>query len=158
MDAQPPGHRPPPISPISPFPRATPPPGDGPPPPFPPAPPPPRAGEANTWDMLCHLSALSGLFFPLGNVFGPLLVWLLKREEFPTVDAQGKAALNFQITVVIALAVLALGCFPLWIFGFLLVPVGVVIGLAAIIFPIIAAVKASNGEPFTYPCSLQLVK
>jgi uncharacterized Tic20 family protein len=48
--------------------------------------------EARTFGMLCHLS---GLF--LGFV-GPLLFWLIKREQYPFVDDQGKEALNFHIT------------------------------------------------------------
>src|SRR5512137_1636318 len=58
--------------------------------------------QARTWNMLCHLSALAGYIIPFGNVLGPLLVWQIKKNEFPSVDEHGKAALNFQLTVLIA--------------------------------------------------------
>lgn len=51
--------------------------------------------QARTWNMLCHLSALAGYIIPFGNILGPLLVWQIKKNEFPSVDEHGKAALNF---------------------------------------------------------------
>src|SRR5687767_8768963 len=90
-------------------------PGDGPPQSIPPAagmPPLPGAGggavatdttnDERTWAMLSHLSAL--LVFtaiPFANILGPLVVWLVKREQFPLVEDQGKEALNFQISMTI---------------------------------------------------------
>ena len=55
--------------------------------------------EEKTWAMATHLSALSGLIFPLGLILGPLLVWLFKRNESNLVDKNGKEAMNFQATV-----------------------------------------------------------
>ena len=74
-------------------------------PPQPAAPPPPANADARMWNMWCHLSALAGLFVPCGNVIGPLLIWQMKKAEFPSVEIHGKAALNFQLTVLIALVV-----------------------------------------------------
>src|SRR6266516_1586873 len=83
-------------------------------PPLPPTAPPPMTPQqlspeeknARTWNMLCHLSALCGfLGVPFGNVIGPLLVWQLKKNDVPSVEAHGKAALNFQLTVLIAVLV-----------------------------------------------------
>src|ERR1035438_10194159 len=73
------------------------------PPQTPPSAPPGNDSQARTWNMLCHLSALAGYIIPFGNVLGPLLVWQIKKNEFPSVEAHGKAALNFQLTVLIAL-------------------------------------------------------
>ena len=64
--------------------------------------PPPSEKDIRTWNMWCHLSALSGLMVPLGNLLGPLLVWQIKKHEFPGVEAHGKVALNWQLTVFIA--------------------------------------------------------
>lgn len=126
----------------------------------PPAPPPNSESQARTWNMLCHLSALAGCVFPFGHILGPLLVWQIKRNEFPSVDMHGKAALNFQITITIALAVGLVAAFLLSFFciGYLLFPVVMLIGLAGLIFSIIAGIKASNGEDYKYPCSFELVK
>ena len=62
----------------------------------------PSAEERN-WAVIAHLSALAGLvIWGLGIVLGPLIVWLLKKDQMPFVDEQGKEALNFQITVFLA--------------------------------------------------------
>ena len=140
---------------------AQPPPPIQPPPIVPPAPPPGSLeSQARTWNMLCHLSALAGFIIPFGNILGPLLVWQLKKNEFPSVEIHGKAALNFQITVTIAAIVgfLLAGVFAFFCIGFLLIPVVIAVGLCGMIFSIIAGVKANNGETYRYPVSLELVK
>ena len=63
--------------------------------------PPPLSQDERTWGMLCHLSAFAGYVFPFGGIVGPLVVWLIKKDEMPFVDDQGKEALNFQISVLI---------------------------------------------------------
>jgi hypothetical protein len=131
------------------------------PPPNAPAPPPANPDkDARMWNMLCHLSALAGFLVPLGNIWGPLIVWQIKKNEFPSVDIHGKAALNFQISVTIALFVGVAAAFVLSYFciGFLLFPVVGLIGLAGLVFAIIAGIKANNGEDYKYPWSLDLVK
>ena len=77
-------------------------------PPFSPAPAPVGPpfvppGPERQWCMWCHLSALSGLIIPMGNILGPLLIWQMKKAEFPALDWHGKAALNFQLSVLIYL-------------------------------------------------------
>jgi uncharacterized protein len=131
------------------------------PPPISSPPPPNPDSHARTWNMFCHLSALAGYIgVPLGSIIGPLIVWQIKKNEFPSVDAHGKAALNFQITVLLAALVAAAAMFVgMFIcIGWLLLPVVVLIGLAGLIFPIIAGIKASNGEDYKYPYSFEFVK
>ncbi len=139
-----------------------PPPVEPPPPAAPPAAPPPNPeNQARMWNMLCHLSALAGFVgVPFGNILGPLIVWQIKKNEIPSVDLHGKAALNFQITVtliVLAGAVAALiGSF--FCLGWLLFPLVVLIALAGLVFAIIAGIKANNGETYKYPFSFEFVK
>jgi hypothetical protein len=117
--------------------------------------------QARTWNMLCHLSALAACIgIPFGNILGPLLVWQIKKNEFPSVDIHGKAALNFQITVTLAVFVGAAAAFVLAFFcvGWLLFPLVMLIGLAGMIFAIIAGIKANNGEEYKYPWSIEFVK
>lgn len=132
------------------------------PPPGNPAPPPGSPeSQARMWNMLCHLSALLCLIgIPFGNVLGPLIVWQIKKNEFPSVDVHGKASVNFQISVSIVLICGAMLAFLLHFFciGFLLFPIVGLIGLGAIILAIIAGIKANNGEDFKYPWSLELIK
>ena len=136
-----------------------------PPPPATPAgssPPPPSSPEsqARMWNMLCHLSALAGFVIPFGNILGPLIVWQIKKNEFPSVDIHGKAALNFQITVIIAVLAAIFAGFVLMIIGIgiLLLFGALAIHFCGIIFAIIAGIKANNGEDYKYPYSFEFVK
>jgi len=99
---------------------------------------------------LCHLAAVCMFVVPLGNIFGPLLVWLLKRDQHPFIDDQGKESLNFQLTMVIATVVLVCT-----LVGILLVPVLIILNLVLIIM---ATLKANEGVAYRYPFSLRLVK
>ena len=110
--------------------------------------------EEQNWAMICHLSALAGFLIPFGNIFGPLIVWLMKRAEMPMVERHGKEALNFQITVMIAFAV----CIPL-MFVLIGIPLAIVVGIGALILTIMAAVKVSNGNfDHRYPLTIRLLK
>jgi len=103
--------------------------------------------------MLCHLSAFAGYFIPFGHILGPLVVWLLKREESAFIDAHGKEALNFQISVTIYAVISAI--LILVVIGFLLLPILLVF---EIIVVIIAAIRANNGAEYRYPLSLRFIK
>lgn len=108
--------------------------------------------EQKTWGMLAHLAAFAGLIIPLGNILGPLVVWLVKKDTMPFVDEQGKEALNFNITVFIA--VLVSGLLTLILIGFLML---LVVGIAWIVLTIMAAMKANEGVGYRYPFTLRLV-
>ena len=110
--------------------------------------------DEQNWAMFCHLAALSGFVIPLGNVIGPLVVWLIKKDTMPLVNEHGKEALNFQITVLMAFVVCIL--LSLVFIGFLLM---FVVGIGALVLTIMAAVKVSNGQfDYKYPFALRLVK
>ncbi|MEO8439573.1 MAG: DUF4870 domain-containing protein [Spartobacteria bacterium] len=110
--------------------------------------------NTRTWCILCHASALLGIFFHfLGHIFGPLIVWLLKRGDAAEIDAHGKESLNFQLSMLIYDAVAALLCFVL--IGF---PILVLLWLLNIVFVIIASVKASDGEFYRYPLTIRFIK
>ena len=110
------------------------------------------SAEERQWAMFAHLSALIGLVIPFGNLLGPLVVWLMKKETMPFVDQQGKEALNFQITVSIALVVSAI--LIIVVIGFVLM---LLIGVAAIVLTIMAAIKANEGVAYRYPFTLRLI-
>ena len=109
--------------------------------------------EERNWAMLCHLSALAGLVIPSGHVIGPLVVWLMKKDQFPFVDDQGKESLNFQISVTIYLAA-ALATLLILI-GIVLVPAVLIFSLVMVI---LAGVKASAGEAYRYPLCIRFIK
>ena len=108
--------------------------------------------EERTYSMLCHLSALSGLIIPFGHFLGPLVIWLIKKNQYAEVDRQGKDALNFQLSMTIYLVIAAF--LVILLIGFILIPTILLCGL---ICSIIAAVKSSNCERFEYPLTIKLI-
>ena len=108
--------------------------------------------EARTFGMLCHIGALAGYVVPFGHLIGPLVFWLLKKDQHPFVDQQGKESLNFQITVTIAYVVF--GTLSIFLIG---IPFLVATGIAALIFEIIAGVRANSGIAYRYPFTLRLL-
>jgi uncharacterized protein len=110
--------------------------------------------DAKTFGMLCHLAALAGFIIPLGSIVGPLVIWLIKKNEMPFVDDQGKESLNFQITLAIAMLI----CIPLIFLLGLGALLMFAIGIAGLVFVIIAAMKANEGIAYRYPWALRLIK
>lgn len=109
--------------------------------------------QARQWAMFCHFAAFLGLVFPFGNLLGPLIVWQIKKDFDPFVDAQGKEALNFQITV--AVAVVACFLLMLVVIGF---PLLALVSIGALVLTIIGGIKANEGQAYRYPFCLRLVK
>ena len=111
--------------------------------------------ENRLWATFAHLSALLGLVppFVVLNLLGPLVIWLIKREQSFFVDEQGKEAVNFQISIAVYLIVAGL---------LSVVFVEYLLGLAVLLFmavcAIIAAIKANHGESFRYPLSIRIIK
>ncbi|MES2819161.1 MAG: DUF4870 domain-containing protein [Pseudomonadota bacterium] len=113
----------------------------------------PHSPEVRQWAMFCHFAAFLGLIIPFGNLLGPLILWQVKKDMDTYVDQQGKEALNFQITV--ALAMLVCMLLMLVVIGFLLIWV---VGIAALVLTIIAGIKANEGQDYRYPFALRLIK
>lgn len=108
--------------------------------------------EKNT-AVLVHLAALAGLVVPFGNVLGPLVVWLLKRDNMPFVDHQGKEAINFQITMSIAMVI---SLVMIVIIVGILTSIG--LGIFWLVIVIKAAMRTSEGMVYRYPFSIRFVK
>lgn len=110
--------------------------------------------DARTWGMLCHLIALVGMLGNgIGFVLGPLVLWLVKKNDDPFIDEQGKEAVNFQLTMFLACLVALPLCLVL--IGFLFIAA---IAVFAIVFPIIAGIKANDGVHYRYPVSIRFIK
>lgn len=109
--------------------------------------------EVRNWAMLAHLASLAKYTaIPLANILGPLVVWLIKKDEMPFVDDQGKEAINFQISVTIyGLISGALVCVGIGLIGVFAVLI------YDLVFTILAAVSAANGKAYRYPLTLRLV-
>lgn len=113
-----------------------------------------RASDTRTWCVLCHAAALLGLFFHfLGHVFGPLIVWLLKRGDGAEIDAHGKESLNFQLSMLIYDAIAVILCIVL-----IGIPILIVLWVLNTVLVIVASIKASEGELYRYPLTIRFVK
>ncbi|MEC4894480.1 MAG: DUF4870 domain-containing protein [Oscillatoria sp. PMC 1051.18] len=144
--------------------------------------------KTRTWAMLCHLASFLGLIlsliglppFAFTNIVGPLIVWLIKKNEHEFIDAHGRESLNFQISMTlygIALTVLffiilfvlilagaiaandgGIGALIFGVFGIIwLVILGVIVGLLQLVLVIFAAVKANKGEFYRYPLTIRFL-
>jgi uncharacterized Tic20 family protein len=113
--------------------------------------------EERNWAMGCHLAAFSGYMgIPFGHVLGPLLVWVIKRDTSAFINEHGKEALNYNISISIYFTVCVFLFFtivgiPLAIMG------GITLAIADVILRIIAALKASNGEHYSYPMTIRFL-
>jgi uncharacterized Tic20 family protein len=100
-----------------------------------------------------NLAMLAHLLGIVSGFVGALIIWLIKKDQSAFVDEQGKEALNFQITVMIAFVVSWILMFVL--IGMLLMPL---ILIGNLVFCILAAVAVSKGEHYKYPFALRLLK
>jgi uncharacterized Tic20 family protein len=124
----------------------------------------PAAGQAlapasaRNWALVAHLSALAGLL--LGGLIwlGPLIVYLVQRQD-PLVAPHAREALNFNLSVFLYMAVGFIATFVLFfvLVGILLIPVLAALGIAWLVLVVVAAVKASAGEPYRYPLTIRFV-
>ncbi len=106
------------------------------------------------WAMLCHLSAFAGYIFPFfGGILGPLIVWLSRRTDSEWIDINGKASLNFQLSVLLYSVL----CIPLmflivgFFFFFLLMAL-------ELICVVIASIRAAQGIEFRYPLTIPFIQ
>lgn len=115
----------------------------------------PSANEVNTtpssddkiWIIFCHLSLILGIGFLL-----PLVVFLVKKDEYPAVAEQAREALNFHISVYLYLFISFLLCFIL-----IGIPLLFIVGIGSAVLSIVATIKVSEGKPYRYPLTIRLV-
>lgn len=122
--------------------------------PLSPVPPPASPGITPLqWAVILHLSGLVGVFIPtIGNILAPLVIWMVKKETVPSLDQVGKDVLNFQISYTIYMWVAGLS--SAFCLSWLIVPPIAVLWL---VFLIVGAVKAGNGERFDFPLTIKLL-
>lgn len=132
--------------------------------------PPPPTGSSRTadeqqWGMFCHLAGALPVPPVIGPSLGSGICWLLKKEVSPWVDEQGKKALNFHLTNLLAMGVVLLICLPLLCVPFLNV-IALALGsflvggvkIYGLITAIIAALTVKDNKPFEYPFSFKFIK
>jgi len=103
--------------------------------------------------MLIHFSVFAGYIAPLAGLIVPIVLWQIKKDELPSVDAHGKMVLNFILSVILygiigfALTFVLIG-----------IPLLFALSIACIVFPIIGGIKANAGELWQYPLVINFVK
>ena len=105
------------------------------------------------WAMFCHLAAFAGFFFPFGSIIGPLICWMSRRNDSTWVNENGKASMNFQLSILLYTVLIIPLCFIL-----IGIPLVILLGTLKIVCIIIASVKASKGEEFKYPLAIPFIQ
>jgi uncharacterized Tic20 family protein len=111
-----------------------------------------RADEERNWSVAAHLSALLTLV-GIPSAIGPLVVWLMKKDSSPTVDAHGKEAVNFNLSFMLYGVVSFVLIFVL--IGFLLLPIVLIAWFALVI---VGTLNASRSEFYRYPLTIRFIK
>lgn len=117
--------------------------------------------DARNWATAAHLSSLVGML-GIPAVIGPLVVWLMKKDDHPFVESQAREALNFQISVLIyavvgAIVAVIVTVLTLGVGVLAVIPAALVFLVGVFVLPIVAAIKASKGTNYRYPLTLRLV-
>lgn len=122
------------------------------------------SAEERQWAMFAHLSILigglvtAGWAGSLGAFIGPLVIWLVNKDTMPFVADQAKEALNFSIMVSALMFILfVLTMLTLGLLFFITIPLALLVSVVALVFLIIAAIKANEGVAYRYPFNVRLV-
>ena len=109
--------------------------------------------EMRQWAMFLHLSQLAGYILPLLGLVVPIIIWQSKKDQFPILDVHGKNVVNWIISELIYGAI----CFVLMVVvnG---IPLLGILGILAVVFPIIGGIRANNGEVWRYPFTIEILK
>ena len=113
----------------------------------------PQQHQTNQWAVILHLSLLAGFIVPMAGLIAPIAIYLIKRNELPGLVPHANVIFNWLISAIIYAVIFVL-------LSFILIGIPLLLALAvvAVIFPIIGAVKASNGEVWRYPLSFSFFK
>jgi hypothetical protein len=109
--------------------------------------------QTRQWAMFLHLSLLANFLLPPAGIIAPIVIWQIQKTTLPGIDVHGKNAVNWIISSLIYFMV----CFVL-IFVIIGIPLLIALGVICIVFPIIAGVKANNGEVWKYPMAITFLK
>jgi hypothetical protein len=108
--------------------------------------------DLKLWSMLLHLSVLAGFVVPFAGLIVPIVIYMLKKDELPGLQPHFYVVVNWIISVVIyavvctILVFIVIGIFLFW-----------ALALLALVFPIIGAIKANDGEVWNYPLSIPIM-
>jgi len=112
-----------------------------------------QTSEQRQMGLWLHLSQLANMVLPPAGLIVPIILWQTQKDKMPALDAHGKMVTNWIISSLIYWVVS--GVFAIVLIGFLGMLILAVLG---IVFPIIGAVKANNGEFWEYPLTIKFIK
>jgi uncharacterized protein len=106
--------------------------------------------NVNNYNMFIHLSQFCGYLIPFAGLVVPIVLWQIKKNESEIIDQHGRIVANWIITEVILALLFTLLCFV--VIG---IPLLIILCVVSIVFPIIGALKANDGNVWVYPCSIK---
>lgn len=109
--------------------------------------------DERTWGMLAHLSGLIASLLAGFSFLGPLIIWVIKKDQSAFVADQAKEALNFQIAVTLAFVISGVSTL-LFCVGIVLLPI---VFIAAVVFAIQGAMEANKGVSYRYPYTIRFI-
>ena len=113
------------------------------------APPQFNPADERLWSMLIHILSIFFSFLPA------LIGYLALADRGLFVREHARQALNFQISLAIySVGVLIVGVITLTIGWVLYLP----LGIAALVFMIMAAVAANNGQYYKFPLTITFIR
>lgn len=108
--------------------------------------------DSKNMGLLSHLLTFCGYVFPFGNILGPLVIYLTKKDQSDFVRHHSAEALNFQISLTIYVIISAILVFVIIGIFFL-----IILAIMDIVLTIVAAIKASDGVYYRYPITIRFV-
>jgi uncharacterized Tic20 family protein len=114
--------------------------------------PPMEDKDVRQWCMLMHLSQFAAYFVPVAGIVVPVVMWQTKKQESPEIDAHGRMIVNAIICYVIYMAIAIVLSFVL-----IGIPLVIALGICAVAFPVIGAIKANDGVFWRYPLVFDFV-
>ena len=126
-----------------------------------PAVPPQPSVEERNWAVGAHLSALV-TFVGLPSFVGPLVVWLMKKDESQFVGEHAREALNFNLSVLLYVVAAAIVSFIFLVVTvglglLLLIPIVLIAAVFWVVVLIQASIAASKGESYSYPATINFI-
>jgi uncharacterized Tic20 family protein len=104
------------------------------------------------WAMILHFSQLANFVAPMAGIVAPIVIWQIKKGQYPGIDEHGKMVVNWMLSA------LVYGIISFLLFFFLIgIPMMFILGILAVVFPIIGGIKANQGEFWKYPLTISFL-